>query len=317
MKKTLLLSVVASTMIMAGGDIAPAQEAAAPVAVSGWDFSGQAVIYYHTNDKDDADLFDQDSSRANAGLQLRATNANLFNGIGAGVEVSSVSTLGLQEDVVSGVMQTTAHDFDSAAMSDTGTGGWVSQAYLTGGFANTTVKLGRQELPKSLSPFAFSEGWNVFKNTFDAALVVNTDLPDTLLVGAWVAKANQNGLGADMNDFASINPDHSISCDETYPESGDICGEDDGVWMLTGQNKSIQNLTLTGTWYHANEYGGPSADNLNVLWGDAQYAVNGLALGLQGGTRMHDTFADDATAWGAKVSGNVNGVALTAAYSST
>ena len=67
---------------------------------------------------------------------------------------------------------------------------WISQAYLTYGIGNTSIKVGRQELPKSLSPFAFSEGWNVFKNTFEAALVVNTDIPDTTLVGAYVNRAN-------------------------------------------------------------------------------------------------------------------------------
>ena len=52
------------------------------------------------------------------------------------------------------------------------------------------LKLVVNTLPKSLSPFAFSEGWNVFKNTFEAALVVNTDLPDTTLVYAYVTRSN-------------------------------------------------------------------------------------------------------------------------------
>ena len=54
MKKTLLLSVVASTMIMAGGSIAPVEpvvEAPVVAEASGWDFSGQAVVYYQTSDK--------------------------------------------------------------------------------------------------------------------------------------------------------------------------------------------------------------------------------------------------------------------------
>ncbi len=52
MKKTLLLSVVASTMIMAGGDIAPVEPVVeAPVVeASGWNFQGQAVVYYQTRD---------------------------------------------------------------------------------------------------------------------------------------------------------------------------------------------------------------------------------------------------------------------------
>jgi|GEM_PF-4000349 len=67
MKKALLLSVVASSMIMAGGDIAPVEpvvETPAPV-VSGWEFSGTGVVYYQTHDKfGDSDLFKQESSAA-------------------------------------------------------------------------------------------------------------------------------------------------------------------------------------------------------------------------------------------------------------
>ncbi len=50
MKKTLLLSVVASTMIMAGGDIAPVEPVVVAEEVSAWNFSGQAVAYYQTTD---------------------------------------------------------------------------------------------------------------------------------------------------------------------------------------------------------------------------------------------------------------------------
>jgi len=80
MKKALLLSVVASTLIMAGGDIEPV--AAPIVEESGWDFSGQAVVYYQASDWKANDLFDQGGARANAGLQLRAVNKDVFWGIG-------------------------------------------------------------------------------------------------------------------------------------------------------------------------------------------------------------------------------------------
>ena len=299
MKKTLLLSVVASTMIMAGGDIAPVEpvvEAPAPVAAatSGWDFGGQAVLYYQTRDNNASDLFEQDSARANAGVQLRAVNKDVIGGIGAGVEVDGVATLGLQEDVVSGVMQ-------SAGTADT-RGGWISQAYLTYALGNTNLKAGRQELPKSLSPFAFSESWNVFKNTFDALLAVNTDLPDTTLVGAVVAKNNINGVGTDMSQFASTNPDNNSS-------------DDNFVYMLTAQNKSIDGLTLTGTGYYAPDLVG-GVDDLSVLWGDAQFKVSDYAIGLQGGTLMSDGFNNDTTAFGAKVGGNFGMFNASLAYSS-
>ncbi len=297
MKKTLLLSVVASTMMMAGGDIAPVEPAApapAPVAESGWDFSGQAVVYYQTLDKFGAgDLFDQDSSLADAGLQLRAVNKNVFAGIGAGVELNGLSTLNLENSIVSNVMQGVGKGGDLDDMTD---GGWISQMYLTYGFGNTSLKLGRQELPKALSPFAFSEKWNVFANTFDSVLVVNSDIPNTTLVGAWVHSANHNGIGAgnDLSDFNKVNGS-------------------DGVYMLTAQNKSIENLTLTGTWY----YGGDMAvtDDINILWGDAKYNAGSFNIGLQGGTVMSDAFANDTVAFGAKIGGKIAMVDASLAYS--
>ena len=298
MKKALLLSVVASSMIMAGGDIAPVEpvvETPAPAA-SGWEFSGTGVVYYQTVDVEDYSLFDQESSAADAGIQLRATNSDVVAGIGAGVEVSGLATLNLENWMVSNVMQGTANGGDLDDMTD---GGWISQAYLTYGFGNTSIKAGRQELPKALSPFAYSEDWNVFKNTFDAVLVVNSDLPDTTLVGAWVAGANHNAFGAGNNitDFNSLNDER-------------------GVFMLTAQNKSIANLTLTGSYYFANEY--VTSDNLNILWGDAQYDASSFNVGIQGGTVMHDAFdtyaEGDLVAFGAKVGAEFNGINVMAAY---
>ena len=272
MKKTLLLSVVASGILFAGGDIAPVEPAVvapAPAAESGWKFSGQAVVYYETNDGWGAnDVFDQDSSVANAGIQLTATNDNLIGGIGFGVQINGLGTLGLEEDVVSGVMQNANGELNSA---------YISQLYLTYGINNTSIKVGRQELPKALSPFAFSEDWNVFKNTFNAALVVNTDIPNTTLVGAWVRDANHNHYGTNMGNFNKLNGN-------------------DGIWMLTAQNKSIDNLTLTGSFYYANDYA-------NIFWVDAGYNAGIVNIALQGGAVWLDASGTtDTKAFGAKVS---------------
>ncbi|MDM5271478.1 hypothetical protein PGH07_04745 [Sulfurovum sp. zt1-1] len=295
MKKALLLSVVASSMILAGGDIAPVEPAVeAPAEVSSWEFSGTGVVYYQTTDTfGETSLFDQESSAADAGIQLRATNSDVVAGIGAGFEVSGLSTLNLENWLVSDVMQGTGWAGDIDDVTD---GGWISQAYLTYGFGNTSIKAGRQELPKGLSPFAFSEDWNVFKNTFDAVLVVNTDLPDTTLVGAWVAGGNFNSMFAGMNNMTDFNS---------------LNGKD-GVWMLTAQNKSIANLTLTGSFYYAADMLG---DDASVLWGDAQYDAGNFGVGIQGGTMMSDAFADDMAAFGAKVSADFSGINAMAAYS--
>ena len=297
MKKTLLLSVVASTMIMAGGDIAPVEpvvETPAPVA-TGWDFSGQGVVYYQTRDSQANDLFKQKASRANVGLQFRAVNKDLIGGLGMGLELSGLGTLGLEKDVVSGVMQTGDDSLNSAAFT---------QAYLTYGFGNTSIKLGRQQLPKALSPFAFSEGWNVFKNTFGAALVVNTDITDTTLVYAWVKDANMNGVHGLVG---GVGTGHVVNLGDFNQLNGS-----DGVHMLTAQNKSVENLTLTGSYYYAPNMIG--ADDLHILWADAKYNAGSFNVALQGGTVKSDAL-NDTVAFGAKAGGNFGMFDASVAYS--
>jgi hypothetical protein len=302
MKKTLLLSIVASTMIMAGGDIAPVEPAVvtpAPVVESNWKFSGQGVVYYQTDDSSlltisgngtDDELFSQGASSANAGLQLTATNSDLIAGIGFGAQLNALGTLGLEEDVVSNIMQ----------RGDSLNSAYVSQLYLTYGVGNTSLKVGRQELPKSLSPFAYSEDWNVFTNTFNAALLVNTDIQDTVLVGAWVRDNNVNGMAAAMNTFGSTNWDN-------------------GVFLLSAQNKSIADLTLTGSWYYGADFSNTlvpgTNEDLHILWADAQYNAGFANIGLQGGAIMNDALADDTTAFGAMIGGKFDVVNLSAAYS--
>ena len=273
MKKALLLSAIASTMIMAGGDIAPVEpvvEVEAPAPASGWTFTGQGVVYYQTADELGAgtaprSLFDQDSSSANAGVSLKAENADIIGGLGAGVKLVGVGTLGLEEDVVSNVMETA---------DGTLNGGAITELYLTYGIGNTLIKVGRQELPKALSPLAFSESWNVFANTYEAALIVNSDIPNTTLVGAWVRSANSQ---ADLGDFNKLN-------------------NSDGVFMLTAAY-AADTFNITGTGYYGEDY---SADDLYAAWIDAGFNISDFKIGVQAGYISDLGGADDTYAFGAK-----------------
>jgi len=295
MKKTLLLSVVASTMIMAGGDIAPVEPVVEAPVASGWEFAGQGVVWYQTDDSaygvfdaagaqlatvKGGSLFDQEQSAADAGIQLSATNKDVIAGIGAGFTVNGLSTLNLENGVVSSVPQLTGNLVPGNDIDDVTDGGWIAEAYLTYGFGNTGIKAGRQTLPASLSLFAFSENWNVFANSFDGVTVVNTSLSNTTLVGAWLYGANLNSFGmTNLTDFNSLN-------------------ENDGVWMLTAQNTSFENVTLTGSYYFGS--GHIAGEDTNILWGDIAFGIAGINMGIQGGTWMNDAFADDMTAFGVK-----------------
>jgi len=135
----------------------------------------------------------------------------------------------------------------------------------------------------------------MIKNSFDAALVVNTSLPDTAAVYAYVTKANRS-VG-DIDGFNEIN--------------------DDGVHMVTLQNSSISNLTLTGTWYMAPDMTAalPNGGDANVLWGDATYKAESFTIAVQGGQVDPDGL-DSTSGFGAKIAGNLGGFGLAAAYSS-
>lgn len=291
MKKTLLLSVVASTMIMAGGDIAPVEPVVeAPVVeeTSAWTFGGQAVAYTQTIDGlGNEDLFASETTFAAVGIQLSAVNSDIFAGIGAGVEVSAI-----EETQDSGE----AGRIGGNGMTESA---GITQAYLTYGFGATSLKLGRQTLPKSLSPFAFSEGWQIFKNTFDAALVVNSSLPSTTLVYAYVKNSNRS-VGPALENWDEINPT-------------------DAVHMITAQNKSIENLTLTGSFYFApdmvSNLGVVGGGDATILWADATYKADAFTVGVQGGNIDPDGL-DDTTAFGAKIAANLGMFGLSAAYSS-
>ena len=291
MKKALLLSVIASTMIMAGGDIAPVEpvvEVEAP-APSGWTFTGQGVVYYQTADELGAgvaprSLTDQESSSANAGVSLKAENKDIIGGLGAGVKLVGVGTLGLEEDVVSNVMETADGSLN---------GGAITELYLTYGIGNTLIKVGRQELPKALSPLAFSESWNVFANTYEAALVVNSDIPNTTLVGAYVRSANSH---RDLGQF----------------DQG-VFG-DDGAFMLTAAYAADAfNVTGSAYWLPDVLYSG---EDLYALWVDTGFNISDFNIGIQGGYITSDAFVpgyEDTYALGAKFGAKLDPVTVGAA----
>jgi hypothetical protein len=182
----------------------------------------------------------------------------------------------------------------------------------------------------------------VFKKTYAAALLVNTSLPGTTLVGAWVSGANQNGLGAQSSDGNwSVKPTVPASFNVHKRGSNlnafnKVNGED-GIWMATVQNKSVKGLTLTGTVYYAanlmdnihqkmDEMDGEplldehfTGDAATIIWGDATYVnpdTYGLIVGVQAGNVDVGNDLESTTAFGAKIGAKINMFSLLAAYSS-
>ncbi len=271
MKKGLLLSVVASGFIFAGGNIAPAAPVVQPtVAPAACDFYGSIAARYEAN-----------SNAAGKKLFNKKLN-KLFVGIDLGVEKQLGYGFGLGAEVAA------IKGFKKVGEASPKETAELSQLYLTYKNGNTAIKAGRQALPKSLSPWAWTDSTaNVKDNTFEGIVVVNTDLADTTLVGAWVAKA---GTGA---DFKPVNGKNNK-----------------GLFMLTAQNKSIANTTLTGSLYFVTK---PA--KATVAWASAVTKAGSVDLGLQTVyAKASGSKATTAVAAFAKTNLNGLDIKLTGAY---
>lgn len=318
--KKIIVSLTAASLIVAS----------AAAADKGIDIvtTGQAAVYYQTattNATGAADLFDKTDSSANVGVQLNL-DADLKNDFTFGSQITYLGTNGLEKNLVGGVMATTNGGASILDQQNLDSVLALTQINVSKKIANTTVKLGRQELPMALSPLAFSEDWNVFKNTFEAGLVVNTDIPNTTLVGAYVGKSNNFG---DMSNFGNLSP----STTGLAAPMGDV-RVDGTAYMITAQNKSIPMTTITASYYNvaqisvdANTTNAATVadrvtglEGATAVWGDVAVADKslplGLALGLQAG-QISPELGDLAstTAMGVKATiVPVSALTLTAAY---
>jgi hypothetical protein len=236
MKKGLLLSVVATGFIFAGGNIAPVAPVQPQVAPAACDFWGTLAVRYDAKKDGDVGLGKKENNLFATAIAM-AVEKQLGYGFGFGAEFGAFTDLGL--DVAGAVDGTTSE---------------LSQLYLTYKTGNTAIKAGRQALPKALSPLAWSDRTaGVLDTTYEGVVVVNTDIKDTTLVGAWVAR------------YAVDNKSERIN------------GENNkGVFMLAMQNKSLENTTITASVYYA-----PKPLKATSAWLAVEGKAGSVNLGLQ------------------------------------
>jgi len=244
MKKGLLLSVVASGLIYAGGDIAPVQPVQPAAAPAACDFWGTLAVRYDANKAGGLNFGDAGNNVAALAVVM-GVEKELGYGFGVGAELAGLMT-------------------GDGKFNKTGNSAELSQLYLTYKYGNTAIKAGRQALPKAVSPLAWSDrDAGIIQRAYNGVVVVNSDLPDTTLVGAWVRSVTDT--------------------------SGSVKLGKNGLFMVGAINKSLANTTLSFAAYYvqdlANSLGTVNntvgvADYVSV-WAAAQTKVNNVDLGLQ------------------------------------
>ncbi len=309
-------------------------------AVENVKVDGQIKLWYQTTDtkqssgnstaadgvaRTDTDgLFKKDGATGDLVAKLRATG-DLTKKVGFGTTLYAATTMGLENNVVNG--ETISNASNSAG--NTGLNGtdknpiWLGEAYFTYKAGKTIAKIGRQELN---TPLAYSEDWNAAPNTFEAAVLVNQDLPDTTLIAAYVSRGNGydnnfhvNGATGNGVNAKTVNSNGTFY--NYHANSGVNDADVGGAYAVGMVNKSIPNLTLHPVYYNV-------LDTATAFWGDVTYDIPSIAkiealysyVDPEGQTqKLLDTLAGASnkttSAYAAQVSGVFAGVKLAGAYS--
>ena len=257
--------------------------------------NGEAKLWYQTSEtlNSNLDMFDHDTnSMAEASLLIGAT-MDLAPNLSMGASAYALTTLGLENNLVGQVPAARLDVNGAAATGALDDQSWARELYLAYTAGKTTVKIGRQELN---TPLAFTEKWNVVDNTFDAAVLLNNDLPDTTLVGAWVGKDN-----------ASTTLNTTVNNGGKFSNFGEK-----GAYAAGAINKSLPGTTVQAWYYDVNHVA-------DAVWlqADAKLMDNMIELGVQYANMdpKHVTYSDT-DIYAVKAAVNVANSNIYAAYSS-
>jgi hypothetical protein len=234
---------------------------ASAFAIDNVKVNGDAKLYYSTNNAEatngvgnagtTGNLFDKGNSAADIAVRVGVTG-DLMKNVSFGLTGYTVTTLGLENNLVSNTW-TGAHG--PVAGNGSSIGGevsdraWMGEAWMAGTAGKTTVKAGRMELD---TPLAFSEKWSVVPNTFQGVVVINQDIPDTTLIGAWVGSGNganalgynSLGLGGVDNNSSGVGTDGIMGTGASFHTFAN-----DGAYAAAAINNSLKFLTAQA-WYY-------------------------------------------------------------------
>lgn len=170
-------------------------------------------------------------------------------------------------------------------------GSVMSESYLAYNVAKTNIKVGRQYIS---TPLVAGSGSRMIKQSFEGITLVNTNLPATTLVAAYVSKfqGRTDNAGA----------------------PGKFTSYKDGAYTIYAKNNSVKNLTIQAQYLKEN--GINSSTDMNGQYLDATYNMNGVVVAAQYmGSKTGSQ--SRASLMGLKASGNLGMVNLTGIYTST
>ena len=257
-------------------------------AIENTKVSGDVSLFYGTMNSDNTDgntnaaaqntdnktsFFEAEGAYGDLAVNLELTT-DLTKGVSAGAKATYITTLGLENNLVSntwsnvhGVTANPAAGFSGGYQLDDAM--FVGELWIAGTAFDTTLKLGRQALD---TPLAFTETWGIDQNTFEAAVLINQSIPDTTVVATYVGKSN--GSADDVTGSLAIN-------DLTAGQAGIVAQggkfntfSSDGVYVVGAINNSFKPLTVQA-WYYSLQ------QTAEAIWVQADLNMEGILAGVQ------------------------------------
>ena len=238
MRKITLSLAVAATVATTGSFAASDLEGAFKEGKT----SGQIRAFYINRDYDKRNetpsSATQDRSAFTLGGKLGYETAPL-HGISAGAMFYTVNGMGLNNGdgwkVDPSLFGTNTK---TSGVADRPDATYLGQAYVQAAIGNTTVKIGRQELN---TPLAGTDDVRTLPNLFEAAIVINKDLPNTTVIAGHVTAES---AGSFMNGYY---PDTSHTLSTLGLQSGY------GMGGSTGKYVSMSKTALTSFGFDGND----------------------------------------------------------------
>ena len=189
MKKTVLLSVIASTMIMAGGDIAPVEPVVVEEVEKDWgEIFGQSRTFYIDRTYAGGTTLNRNSLATGGYIGYKSPDYN-----GLTFAVAAYGTYGFNIHNIDADAPGGGLSYDPSLYGDGFDNyAFIGQAYINYAFGNTNIKIGRQRLD---TPLAGADDARMLPNLFEAAVLSNKDITDTTLIAAHVTKMTVGTFG--------------------------------------------------------------------------------------------------------------------------
>lgn len=189
MKKVILLSVVASSLMMAGGEIAPVEPVVETQPVASTDFgifndvkfNGELRTRYEYVDQSGNSLDAADTLTTRFALSVNAGLAGI-EGLSVFGQVMAVSNFGLDNYSFTGGGDT---DYDAINDPDIAR---LTQAYLDYKTGDTLFRLGRQMINIDDERFVGAVGWRQMPQTFMGYTATNSSIEGLNLMASYLTE---------------------------------------------------------------------------------------------------------------------------------